>query len=135
MRKPIVILLSFALAVIAFNRLRRRKPALFQNLKGWQKLLGLVAIVLALIILLNPEFLALGLLGDSAMLDMLALALSVQMLMSVQWAWHRISQSFLKTMRWFGIPSAGFRFLIAISAVCFANAVVACQKIINRLSS
>jgi|GEM_PF-2732569 len=109
MRKPIVILLSFALGAIAFARLRRNKPALFQNLKGWQKLLGLIAIVLALIILLNPEFLALGLLGDSAMLDMLALALSVQMLTSVQWAWHHISQGFLRTMRWLGIPNPGLR--------------------------
>ena len=72
MRKPIVILLSLALGALALTRLRRNKPALFHNLKGWQKLLGLLAILIAVIILLNPEFLALGLLGDSTMLDMLA---------------------------------------------------------------
>lgn len=135
MQKLIVILLSLALGAIALARLLRNKPALFQNLKGWQKLLGLIAIVMALIILLNPEFLALGLLGDTAFFDMLALALSVQMLVSVRWAWHHFSQGFVRTMRWFGIPSPGFRFLMVISAIALTNAVSALQKLVHRISS
>lgn len=135
MRKSFVILLSLALGAFAFARLHRNKPALFRNLKGWQKLLGLVALIMAVIILLNPELLALGLLGDSAILDMLALALSVQMLVSVQWVWRHLSQSFVRTMRWFGIPSPAFRYLLAISAVAIANAVSEIQKLIHRISS
>jgi len=135
MQKPIVILLSLGLAALAFTRLRRNKPALFSNLNGWQKLLGLVAVVMTMIILLNPEFLALGLLGDSAIFDMLALALSVQMLVSVQWVWHHISRSFVQTMRWVGIPSPGFRYLLAISTVAITNTFSELQKLLHRISS
>ena len=135
MRKPIVILLSLGLGALALTRLRRTKPAIFHNLKGWQKLLGLLAVIMAVIILLNPEFLALGLPGDSAIFDMLALALSVQMLVSVQWVWQHVSKKFLRTMRWFGIPSPGFRYLMAITTVAIANAFSELQKLLHRISS
>jgi len=91
--------------------------------------------VMTMIILLNPEFLALGLLGDSAIFDMLALALSVQMLVSVQWVWHHISRSFVQTMRWVGIPSPGFRYLLAISTVAITNTFSELQKLLHRISS
>jgi hypothetical protein len=135
MQKGTIILLSLALAATAFARSQRSKPAWFRHLKGWQKLLGVVALVTALIILLNPEFLALGLLGDSAFFDMLALALSVQMLVSVQWAWQHLSGGFVRTVRWCGIPSPGFRYLMVISAVYITTAISAFQKLAHRISS
>jgi hypothetical protein len=47
-------------------RPNRIKPAWSQQLKGWQKLFGLVGVILAVLIIINPELLALGLLGDTA---------------------------------------------------------------------
>jgi hypothetical protein len=44
------------------------KPASFRPFTGWQKLAGAIALILALLIVLNPEFLALGLVGDTAFL-------------------------------------------------------------------
>src|SRR3954451_3567989 len=72
----------FGLAVIGYAFIRapaRMKPACTRQLKGWQKLFGAVAIVVTVLIMLNPEFLALGLLGDTAFFEMFVLALSFQM--------------------------------------------------------
>lgn len=135
MRKPTVILLSLGLAALAFARLQRNPRSPFRNLKGWQKLLGVVAILMAIVILLNPDLLALGLLGDSAFFDMLVLALSVQMLGTVQWAWHQFSRSFVRGARWLGIPSPGFRYLICASTLAVAGATSLIQKIVNRICS
>jgi uncharacterized membrane protein YkgB len=135
MRTLTIILLGLAFAFGALRRAPKQNRSWFQNLKGWHKLLGLVAIALATIILLNPEFLALGLLGDSALFDMLALALSLQMLVSIRWAWHHLSQNFVRTIRWLGIPSPGFRFLMALATVLVANAASSLQKIAHRIFS
>ena len=135
MRKATVILLILALAVAAPARLKRSKPAWFRNLKGWHKILGLVAVLLAVGVILNPDLLALGLLGDSAFFDMLILALSVQMLVAVQWAWHNLRAGCVKSIRWFGIPSPGFRYLMCVSTLAIVSATAAVQKVVHRISS
>ena len=56
----------------------RSKPVWLEGLQGWQKGFGIAAFLVALLILMNPEFLALGLLGDAALFDALVLALSLQ---------------------------------------------------------
>jgi hypothetical protein len=67
----------------------RAKPQWWQHLKGSQKLLGLVAFVGALLIMMNPELVALGLLGDAAFFDMLVLVLTLQMHQLVVRVWQR----------------------------------------------
>jgi hypothetical protein len=130
MRKGLaILLLSLGLAALAHRRLKRSNRQWFRNLKGWQKWLGLLAIL----VILNPEFLALGLLGDSAFFDMLALALSVQMLVSVRLVWHKLSIGFIRGLRWLGIPSPGFRFLMAVTTVALAAALSPLQKVTHRL--
>src|ERR1041385_5306701 len=77
-----VTIILFALGMLAYASTRsldKTKVSRFQHLKGWQKLFGALAVILALFIILNPEFLALGLLGDTAFFDILVLALSLQM--------------------------------------------------------
>jgi uncharacterized membrane protein YkgB len=77
-----VTLILFALSILAYastRSLNKTKPSWFQHLKGWQKIFGTLAVVLTLLIILNPEFLALGLVGDTAFFDLLILALSLQM--------------------------------------------------------
>jgi hypothetical protein len=128
-----LILLSLGLAALAHNRLKRTRREWFRNLKGWQKWLGLLAILMAVIVLLNPDLLALGLLGDTTFFDMLALALSVQMLSSFRLFWHKISTGFVRGLRWLGIPSPGFRSLMATATVALASATSALQKIAPHL--
>src|SRR2546429_1587277 len=87
---PIMI---FGLAILAYafiqisGRSGRTTPA--QPLRLWQKLAGAIAILMALLIIMNPEFLALGLLGDTAFFDLLVLALSLQLQDLAAQAWHR----------------------------------------------
>jgi uncharacterized membrane protein YkgB len=135
-QNKIIILLSFALAAAAlFRRSKRTQRPWFQHLQGWQKLCGVIAIVLALLILLNPEFLALGILGDTAFFDLLVLALSVQMLTSVRWAWQWLRTCVLRSAGWLGIPSPGLRYLMCASAIAFTSVISAVQKVIHKISS
>lgn len=132
-KTTVMLLFGLGVAALAFARLQRSQRGPFRNLKGWQKVLGLLAILMAIIVILNPDLLALGLLSDSTFFDMLALALSVQMLTSVQWAWHKLSRGFVQTLRWLGIPSPGFRFLMATAAVALTTAISAFQKAAHHL--
>jgi hypothetical protein len=70
-----VVLFVFALAFVP----DKYKPAWIYRLNWWQVLIGLAATVAALLIVMNPEFLALGILGDSAFFDLLVFAIGVQM--------------------------------------------------------
>jgi len=135
MRNTTIILLSLGLIALALARMQRSPRGPFRNLKGWQSLLGLLAVVIAVLVLLNPDLLALSLLGDSAFFDMLALALSVQMLVSLQWAWRNVSRSFARSVRWLGIPSPGFRYLMCVSTITLISAISVIQKIAHRLAS
>ncbi len=133
MRKGLVILLSLGVAVLMHRRLMRGGREWYRDLKGWHKLLGLLAILMAVIVILNPDLLALGLLGDSTFFDMLALALSVQMLTSFRLVWHKLSTGLGRGLRWLGIPSRGFRFLLTSATVALTSATLAIQKIAHHL--
>jgi uncharacterized membrane protein YkgB len=132
MREIIIILACLAFFIYAFNG---RSRHWFAHLNGWQKLFGLIAVIMAVLILMNPDFLALGLLGDTTFFDVLVMALSLQMLVFVQWAWRSLSTAFFKSTRWIPIPSAGLRCLLAIWAVAFGSAVSAVQKVVHRILS
>lgn len=113
----------------------RTKPAWSQHLKGWQKVFGLVAFVSVLLIMINPELLALGLLGDTAFFDMLVLALSLQMVTFVTLAWQRSVAVLTRGVRHLGIPSPGLRYLLAVAALFIGSAVSSIQKVVHRFSS
>src|SRR5581483_12166261 len=102
--RQIIFIAALALLASAFNRRFQKK---FEHLSGWQKMLGLVAIILAVLILFTPEFLALGLLGDASFFDVLVMALSLQMLGIIQFGWRRLRDAALKTVRRAGLPSPG----------------------------
>ena len=132
MRRTVIILACLAFIACAIIR---RSGQRFAPLTGWQKLFGLIAVLLAVLILLNPDFLALGLLGDTTFFDVLVMALSLQMLVIVQWAWRGFSTAFVRSVRWVGIPSPGLRLLIAFSAVAIGSAVSSIQKVVHRILS
>jgi hypothetical protein len=104
MRKPITILLGLALLAYAGVRLRNKtKPAWFQQLQGWQKLFGGLAVILTLLIVLNPEFLALGLLGDTAFFDMLVLVLGLQLHLYATRAVYGFRIVLSRSLRWLAV--------------------------------
>ena len=75
-------IIGFALFVFALAFVPDKyKPAWIYRLSWWQVLIGLVATVAAFLIIMNPEFLAWGILGDSAFFDLLVLAIGIQLQM------------------------------------------------------
>jgi hypothetical protein len=94
-----------------------------------------VAVILAVLIVINPEFLALGLLGDAAFFDALVLLFSLQLQMVGARAWHYVGLVFSRTMRWMRIPSPGMLYLLAASAIAVGSVVSTVQKVVHRISS
>jgi uncharacterized membrane protein YkgB len=113
----------------------RNKRAWSQHLKGWQKVLGPVSFVAVLLLMINPEFIALGLVGDTALFDLLVLALSIQMQTVITRAWQGVRIALTRAARWMGIPSPGLCYLVAVAALLFGSTVSSFQKNVQRLSS
>src|SRR5262245_37478421 len=131
MRTETILLLGLAIVLAgALTRAHsgKMKPSWSQHLKGRQKLLGVIAVVLALLIIITPEFVTLGLVGDSAFFDMLVLALSLQMHMFVARVWHRCVTVTTRCVRLLEIPSLGLRYLPAVCGVAIGSAVSALQR-------
>ncbi|HEY4417046.1 MAG TPA: hypothetical protein VGO57_15255 [Verrucomicrobiae bacterium] len=140
MHEKIIILVS--LTFIAFVFMCRRSqsknpvaPAKFAHLIGWQKIFGLIAIILALMIIMNPDFLALGLMGDTAFFDLLVVALSVQMLLYVQRVWRGLCLAWTKSSRWLRVPSPGLRYTLALFTVVIGSVTTSVQKVVHRIIS
>jgi hypothetical protein len=131
----ILVGLAIVLACALKKASGRTKPAWSQHLKGSEKVFGLIAFFSVVLIMINPEFLALGLLGDTAFFDMLVLALSLQMHMVVTQAWHRCATVLTRGVRWIGIPSLGLRYVLAVAALCIGSVVSFVQKVVHHLSS
>ena len=130
------LILLVGLAVILAGVLHpapgRMKPAWLQPLNGWQPVFGLVAFLLVVLVMLNPEFLALGLLGDTAFFDMLVLALTLQMHLSVVRACRRCVTGLTKVVRYVAIPSPGLRYLLGSSTLLIGSLVTFIQKVVHR---
>jgi hypothetical protein len=137
MQTQFIILVGLALLLAAaFKRTPyRSKPAWSQHLKGWQKVLGLISFVAVILLMLNPEFLALGLLGDTAFFDLLVLALSLQMHTVIAQVWRRARTALTRVVRWTGIPSPGLCYVLAAAALFIGSTVSAIQKVVHRISS
>jgi hypothetical protein len=136
MQTAFIILLGLALVACAFNRTPRRTNRFCaQHLRGWQKLFGLLAVVLTLLIIINPEFLALGLLGDAAFFDMLVLVTSLQMYIFASRAWHSSLSAIAKAARWLGIPSPGLIYLVGVVTPFMASTFSTVQKAVQRIFS
>ena len=129
-----IILVALALLAYAFSRSNRIKPAWSQHLTGWRKIFGLAAFIGAVLILINPEFLALGLLGDTAFFEMLVLALSSQMHVFAIRAFHRCADVLSGVMRWLGIPSLGLLYCVAVVTPVVAGAVALFQRTLHRIT-
>ena len=126
------------LALLAYACLRRPKNsrrAWFQQLKGWQKIVGVVAVLLTLLIAINPEFLALGLLGDTTFIDLFILLLSLQMHQYAAQAIRAFAATLSRGVRSLAIPSPGFSYILFVLTIGIASAFYTLQRTVNRLLS
>ena len=110
----------------------KHKPAWPQRLNAWQILIGIVAIIMAILIVMNPEFYALGILGDSAFFDLLVLAISCQLQVLGFRVWDYIASGFSKTMRF-----TRWRIYVSCTMVFlfFAEIGWSLQNAMHRISS
>ena len=124
----------FALALFVFALALlpdKYRPAWIHRLTSWQILIGLVAVVIATVIVVTPEFYALGILGDTAFFDLLVLAISFQLRGIGALVWRYVVLGFSPIRRF-----AVFRVCAATTAVffIFAEIVSTAQKVVHRLS-
>ena len=130
-------IIIFALAVIAFSANRRldRTASACGHFTGWQKVFGIVAVIGAILILINPDFVALGLLGDTAYFDLLVLGLSLQLHVFAAGAWRWLGTAIGRVARLVRIPSPGFSYLLFVSALAVWSVMSAVQKALHRICS
>jgi hypothetical protein len=112
------------------DKSKQMAPA--EPLRLWQSLAGAIAIVMALLIIMNPEFLALGLLGDTAFFDLLVLALSLQLQDLAAQAWHRASTTVSGFVRWFFFPRPSCQAFLLIFAP-IGTMISSARKLLSRL--
>ena len=108
------------------------RPAWLHRLTPWQALLGLVAVIIATFIVMNPEFYALGLLGDSAFFDLVVLGITFQLRGMGSWVWRHVILRLARLkhfMRW-SLYASGTALLFV-----FADVVCLVQKAVRRISS
>ena len=127
------ILITFAVFVVIFLRTVHQNNRSF-GLASWEKMTGLLAVVLALLVVLTPEFAALGLIGDSAFFDLLVLLMSLQIQSIATVIRSVLINSLRRVMVWFFAPRVSY--LIWLSAYGAVLAVVGhVQRLVHRIWS
>jgi hypothetical protein len=121
-------LFVFALAFMP----RKYHPAWIYRLRWWQMLIGLVATVAALLIVMNPEFLALGILGDSAFFDLLALAIGIQLQVILSRIGAGVVAGNIKVLRLIGWRICVLCSLLALMMDAIASTI---QRVMHRFIS
>jgi hypothetical protein len=127
------IIFGLALFVFALSFLPDKyRRTWIHRLTSWQMLIGLVAVIVASVIIATPEFYALGILGDSAFFDLLVLAISFQLRGIGSLVWRYVVLGFSPIKRF-----AAFRIYATSTALLFifAEIVSTVQKAAHRLSS
>ena len=81
MKRPISMVLFAALVAYGLSRLSdgSKRQELQTGPGWWRRPIVLVAVLVAVLIILTPEFFALGLIGDTAFFDLLVLLISLQL--------------------------------------------------------
>jgi len=133
---PSVLLVLAVLAYVGTRLLKRIESARSEPLKWWEKAAGIVAFIAVVLIAINPEFFALGLLGDTAFFDLMVLLISLQLQITVAWAWGWGGAKISKLVRWAMAPSPHMSYLLVGWAVGATWGVVsAIHRVLVRMSS
>jgi hypothetical protein len=121
---------------VCIRRLNGLEAVTSEQLRWWQKLVGVVALMCVVLIAVNPEFWALGLLGDTAFFDLFVLLLSIQLQMALGWAWGIFSASLCWGLRWIITPRPRWSYLLAAWIVGAAvNGVHVTYLALRRLAA
>jgi uncharacterized membrane protein YkgB len=130
------IVLGLAILACVFARLPdNTKQAWSVRLNAWHALIGVIAVILAFLILLNPEFLALGLLGDTAFFDLLVLLIGLQLRTVGAQAWDCASRALSRILsRILCWPSLTYLLVLSIFTVV-GDVVSTAQKFVHRICS
>ena len=100
MQSTAPLLILFAILVWGTTQKRHASlPLSAEPANPLQQLCTLLAFVAGLLIILNPEFLALGLLTDASFFDLLIVLLSVQLQFNAARAWDFLSAILSRVMR------------------------------------
>jgi hypothetical protein len=121
-------LLGFVLALLP----DRYKPKWICRLNWWQMLIGLIAVVAAIVIVATPEFYALGILGDSTLFDILVLAIGIQLQVILSRIGVRVVSVIKWMIRFISLRMAINAMMLAIIAHDMATVA---QKVAHRLLS
>ena len=133
--QPIILFGLVALVCAVIQSAQRTKLARCPHLKGWQKLFGVVAFILVVVVLINPEFLAVGLVGDTAFFDVFVLLLSFLLQMIAVRAWHFVCAAFLSIMRAMLMRPALSSLMFLLIFASLTDVLSAIQKAAHRFSS
>ena len=134
MTSSLLIVLGFALLAFGFLRVRGSHAATTTQFKGGHKVLtALVVIALSVLILLNPELVSLGFLGDAAFIDLLVVLIGVrfQALGAQVRSW--LAAIFWPFVRWFKSPRTVY--VGVLFCIAFDNVISEIRDILHRISS
>ena len=108
------------------------RPAWIHRLDSWQVVIGLLAVMIATLIVMTPEFYALGLLGDSTFFDFLVLAISFQLRGLAAGVWRHALSGFARIRRlmsW-SLHASSTALLFTLTGM-----ITMVQKVAHRISS
>jgi hypothetical protein len=129
------IVIGAAILFLACTRMSRRATrAASLGLDSWYKVLGFVAVIIALFIIISPEFLALGFLGDTAFFDLLVLLLSLQLQSILVQARSWVADQVTKVICWMLAPRTIYLLFLA-TLITIQDLVSATARWVQRFSS
>jgi hypothetical protein len=97
--QPIVVFSALTLFLVMWQRRRAHDPGPSRlPLQGWGKVFGVIAFVLVVLMMMNPDFLAFGFAMDAAYFDLLVLLLSIQLQSLGSQSWRFIAIACAKTV-------------------------------------
>src|SRR4051794_11787411 len=114
---PNILIILAILVWICIRRSSGLKSANSDKLRWWQKLVAIVALLCVVMIAVNPEFWALGLLGDTTFFDVFVLLMSIQLQMTLVWVWRWGGEFFSRALRWIIRPRPRWSHLMAAWAI------------------
>ena len=121
------------LAALIWCTLRKHDAASLgssQRANPWQKLFAILAVLAAMLIILNPEFLALGLLTDASFFDLLVVLLTLQLQFITAQSWHFLSTFSSRVLR---LITARLNLSIALIILAFEPLIKAISTIHKSL--
>jgi hypothetical protein len=134
MQTNFLILVGLIMVVVLTGKSQANKnrPQWAEHLRGWQVIFAVAAFVAALLVMLNPELLALGLLGDSAFFDLLILAFGLQFRNVVFLAWGSVHHVLMRVRSAMARSWQRDYVMVVVSLAPIGTAALAACKVVAK---